>query len=670
MHSRSTPLGIVNPGLLARAVAALAVTAMAAGCPDKGGGAREPGAQAQARVSSFSEPSAVRLLVAAPPYVFAASEHDLVRWNPRTGESLTLDADHGLPGERVEAMAHDHGSGVLWLATDRGVSRYDVKQNTFTSLADAPVESFAGVALAPAGEGGVWLGHEGGLVRADSSGAWQKSKVSQPVTALLSGRNRTLWIGTGAGAMSLSPGNELTAYGPAEGCDVSRVRFVAEAPGGVPVIVGENKAGEQRIALVLNNTCATYRASPNTQWLAAARGPEELIVLTPEHLYGMSMSMVGARSLSREGMRLLPVSALPGTTPRKSPYGIRSLEADAPARSQAIEVMGEQVLVGTAALGVASVPMDERGGEPGWLRRGELVQEAQAVTVACAARNDCFVATGGPRAWRYQGTGFAPESVDGLRVLAFAQAQGGELYALTRSADDTRILGYRRVDDGWSQVTGLEIEVPNRKPHVRCARFDPSGLLWLGLAYEDEAGDIRSHGVAAVDMSLAVVTYHRDSADAQDARDGVLPIPNGVADVAFHDETVWLATSEGAVRALGQDIAVFSEANGLMSEFVYGVAVAPGGAVYIATSKGVGVYQGGQWQFPKDLRWPVNDVEIGADGRLWMATERGVAVYDGARVRRIDEHRGLLQNEITEVRADRFGRMWARSSQGLTLISP
>jgi hypothetical protein len=655
-------------GPLLGPAAVLALAALAAGCPGHEGSVREPGFQTQARVSSFSESSAVRLLAAAPPYVFAAPERDLVRWDPRTGEALTLDGEHGLPGERVEAMAYDKSSGVLWVATDRGVSLYNVEHNTFRSLGDGRVESFAGVAVAPADDGGVWLGYQGGLVHVDAAGTWQESEISQPVSALLVGRDGALWIGTSAGAMSRAPSGEMTRFGPEQGCDVSKVRFIAETPDGTPVIVGENKAGEQRIALVLSDACATYRASPNIRWLAAAHGPEELVVLTPERLYGVRSSMVGARSLSREGMRLLPVSIPPDSPPRKSPYGIRSLATGSPASPHSIEVIGEHVLVGTSVLGIASLPIIERRGEAGWLRRGELVQGAQTMTVACAAEDDCFVATGGPRAWRYGDAGFAPESVQGLQVLAFVQAQSGEIYALTRDAEQTRIVVHRRVDSGWSQITGLEIEVPGHKPQVRCARFGPDGLLWLGLAHEDEAGNVHSHGMAAVEMSLAAVTYHRGGGAEKD--EGVLPIPLGVMDVAFQDETVWLATSEGVVRARGREAIVFSEASGLMSELVYGIAASPRGPVYIATAKGVGVYEGGQWLFPADLRWPVNDVEMGQDGRLWMATERGVVVYDGARVRRIDQHRGLLQNEIAEIRADRFGRIWARSSHGLTLITP
>jgi hypothetical protein len=618
-------------------------------------------------VSSFSESSAVRLLVAAPPYVFAAPERDLVRWDPRTGEALTLDAEHGLPGERVEAMAYDKGRGVLWLATDRGVSLYDVAQNTFTSLDDGPAELFAGVAVAPADDGGVWLGYQDGLIHADAAGTWQESEISQPVSALLVGRDGALWIGTSAGAMSRTPDGEMARFGPEQGCDVSKVRFIAEAPDGVPMIVGENKAGEQRIALVLSGACATYRASPSIRWLAAAQGPDELVVLTPERLYGVRTSMVGARSLSREGMRLLPVPILPDSLPGKSPYGIRSLETDSLSSPHSIEVIGEHVLVGTSVLGIASLPMAERRGEAGWLRRGELVQGAQTMTVACAAERDCFVATGGPRTWRYSDAGFAPERVHDLRVLAFVQARSGDIYALTRNAEHTRIVAHRRTDSGWSQIIGLEIEVPGHEPQVRCARFGPDGLLWVGLGYEDEAGKVRSYGVAAVEMNLATVAYHRGSADKNE---GALPIPMEVKDVSFQDEAVWLATSEGVVRALGRDVALFSEVSGLMSELVYGIAASPKGPVYIATGKGMGVYEGGQWLFPTELRWPVNDVEMSQDGRLWMATERGVVVYDGTRVRRIDEHRGLLQNEIAEIRADRFGRIWARSSQGITLITP
>ena len=52
-----------------------------------------------------------------------------------------------------------------------------------------------------------------------------------------------------------------------------------------------------------------------------------------------------------------------------------------------------------------------------------------------------------------------------------------------------------------------------------------------------------------------------------------------------------------------------------------------------------------------------------------MATERGIAAWDGKKVRRVDTRRGLAENEVLDVAADQFDRVWARGPGSLTLIS-
>ena len=73
---------------------------------------------------------------------------------------------------------------------------------------------------------------------------------------------------------------------------------------------------------------------------------------------------------------------------------------------------------------------------------------------------------------------------------------------------------------------------------------------------------------------------------------------------------------------------------------------------------------------PRWLRDAANDLAVTADGRLWIATDRGLAVFDGARVRRLDQRRGLIEDEIEEIAVDRYDRRWIRGAQGIALITP
>jgi ligand-binding sensor domain-containing protein len=121
---------------------------------------------------------------------------------------------------------------------------------------------------------------------------------------------------------------------------------------------------------------------------------------------------------------------------------------------------------------------------------------------------------------------------------------------------------------------------------------------------------------------------------------------------------------------IGDKVAVWNEAEGLRSEMLRGVACSAAGLVYLAAADGVATFDGARWAYPRLLAQEANDIEIGADGRLWLATDRGLAVYDGARLRRVDARRGLAENRIYDLAIDQFGRVWARGSQSLGIVSP
>jgi ligand-binding sensor domain-containing protein len=151
----------------------------------------------------------------------------------------------------------------------------------------------------------------------------------------------------------------------------------------------------------------------------------------------------------------------------------------------------------------------------------------------------------------------------------------------------------------------------------------------------------------------------------------VLPIPINVVDAAFCSDVTWLATSQGAARVQGEKVEVFYESNGLLSEFLRGIACdASGEKVFVASGAGVGIYDGKQWRYPELLKQSVNALQLGTAGRLWMATDRGLISFDGSRVRRLDARRGLLENQIRELNIDRFGRLWLLGQQGIALVWP
>jgi hypothetical protein len=665
MTPRARPLAFtVSPCL------ALVLALASAGCPSAQ--PVEPIERPRVRVRSFTEATPVRHILAVPPFAFAATSAGLDRWDLRSGRGVHLGAEDGLPGERVQALDYD-ARGEVWIATDAGLVRYDVHEEAFREVPPPPgiveVDAFEGASVSAAPTG-AWIGLRRGLFHVTREGVWSPTGVAAPVTDLYLARGDLLWVGTSVG-LFLSRAGVAVPLGPDLGCDLASVRFVASAPDGRAVVVGENAAHEQRIALASLGGCQSYRASPDESWMAAASRQGELLVLTDRRLYTMRRpSGSRGRALMRDGMQLLPVPRGDGAPPEPSPFALQAMSSPLPAGAQALAALGDEVLVGTQSLGTARVVAGRRALQ--WLRRGELVGEATALSVACAARDDCYVATGSRRAWRFDGEHFSVTGGGDRRVLAVARDGEGRIVGLRQSADGLGI-AVAEIRRGEWRETGIAVETPGRDPEVGFARFAPGGILWLGLRYRDDAGELRPYGVALVDLSAGQVAYHRVGDQGGELDRSALPIPLDVAGVAFaQGGTAWLATSQGAVRVDGDEVHVFGEADGLRSEMLSGVAWsrAEGGVLYFAAGGGVGTFDGERWSYPRELAIAVNDMEIGPDQRLWMATDRGLAVRDGGGVRHFDARRGLVENRIEDLAIDQFGRVWLRGRQSLGIVAP
>ena len=112
-------------------IASGVAVAMLAGCPPSTpmGPSAQTAKKGTVRMRAFTETSGVRLMATAGPYVFAAKEQALERWEG--DKVLVLSADHGLPGNRVLGLANDKTRGWLWIVTDGGVGYYDARVEVF-----------------------------------------------------------------------------------------------------------------------------------------------------------------------------------------------------------------------------------------------------------------------------------------------------------------------------------------------------------------------------------------------------------------------------------------------------------------------------------------------------------------------------------------------------------
>jgi len=608
------------------------------------------------RVRVFTEPSPVKSVTTVGKFVFVATDSHVERWE--NDSVLPLAA---VSGSQIAALASDEAKRLVWILSDTGVGVYDAGSETYRDVLLPPaIIDFGaitkGASLAPAADDGVWLGNHRGLVHIASDGTWTPTAINAEITALARDRNGWVWAATTSGLLVRKPNGIIERIGAVHGCGIDQPRLLVELPNDQLLVIGTDENGQELLAIGREIAWKTYRALPDVHWDAAARRGEGAVVMGDGRVYTISPAQPGRiRPLSRDGMRLVPL------TSSKSDWSIDPLDVQTPAGAISLGAAGDALLIGTKELGTARFkdgdarPLD-------WLRRRTMFEDATKLSVACAEEQDCWIATGGRRAWRWMGEGFVVGGPDQI-VLAVVRDPAGPIYALHRLPNEIDI-HLSRIDGAtWVPVPKVNITTPGATPEINFARFASTGSLWVGLRYRDGEETTRAYGMAIIEPASGKVVYHRTDASAKDE---MLPIPTNVVDADVQGETAYFATSEGVARLLRGEVKIWAEP---VTEGARAVTIALNGNVIIATPRGAARWDGKAWDVPPALRFEINDVVATKNGQVWMATERGITAWDGHKLRRVDTRRGLAENHILDIATDQFDRLWARGPGSLTLIS-
>ncbi|MCA1664060.1 MAG: hypothetical protein LC659_07315, partial [Myxococcales bacterium] len=398
--------------------------------------------------------------------VLVGTPRGLLRWEG--GRSTLLTSKEGLPADRVAGIAVDAQGGTL-LATAKGLSRG--LKGGWTNWPAAPVGSFL-TGIVSDGKT-VWAGGPEGLGRL-RAGKWEHFFADTGVTALAPGFGNTVWIGTsGAGILRIVRGGEkIERFGASQGCEIDVVRAMVAVDKTV-IAIGEGPSGP-RAAYFDGERFFSYElTSPAVlEWAARAGartlvGAGDLIYTvgavappdpkapatrsaaadeSPVQLRAIRSYVVGARAIALRPD--LPSTALDepanapkppkAITPPRLPKGSNivpvipnapegpPLAADEsslrlPDGVTAVAGSERGLLVGTRFLGALRIENDV----PRQFRINDLAAGAVRLTVACIAgknaADDCYLATGGTRAFRFDGQAFEPAPVDpepGSHVLA------------------------------------------------------------------------------------------------------------------------------------------------------------------------------------------------------------------------------------------------------------
>lgn len=152
----------------------------------------------------------------ASEFVFFATDYGIYAFNRNSETWSRITTASGLPSNRVLALGLDEG--VLWVATDSGLTSADVR------IGDWQTCDLPGTVRALAFDDRyVWAGGDSGLARFDKySEAWQNQSAA-PVFDLLAEKDR-LWIASAAGVLNYDP--KFDRVGPAPAPPDSYVRIV------------------------------------------------------------------------------------------------------------------------------------------------------------------------------------------------------------------------------------------------------------------------------------------------------------------------------------------------------------------------------------------------------------------------------------------------------------
>jgi hypothetical protein len=674
---------------------AVGVGACAAGRA-AGGAAPGPGAAAAAStpgpggftVTARGEPGPITALAFRAPYLYVGSPRGLRRSNVDSDEYEWMDAVAPLMGSRISALGVESG-GAIWVATEAGLSRLSraAVGERYEPLAPLPRVTF----LAPV-EGGrvptAWAAGPDGLFRVEGRQATHVGALEgAAVTSLDRDRDgKTLWVGTrGQGVLRIEGGR----VEPVLRADDVDVVGAAVTAAGMRVVGGRTRGGDgARLYFFTDAGTQAFRAQPDVRAARLFDGGREAVLLAgapgAERAYTLRPFDKGD-AVPAGSVRFVPVGHGSGER-----WAAVPLDERPPSEVTTVIAGGGAgvVFYGTEHLGVA------RGAAPRakFLSGSLLVGDAERLHVACAPARFCYVVTEGPRAWRTDGDSYAEARVgeaDDGETLAVVGDAAGALYALTT---EPRFAGLVITTlpagelDRWEPFMRVPLALPVRKPPaVSIAAVSPEGTLWVGVraGASDGSDETVGFGALEIDLQTKHAIQHPPAGGGDHARPDAVPLPQALTGVFFDQPTsLWFSSLSGVTRFASGKLESWGENQGMPSELVHGVGRGPDGDIWAATSEGVARFDGKDWRPARD------DDSAGARalvrdraGRTWIATAKGLRVIaptsrnardataPGARAgATASAGTTVLDADMRDVVLDRFGRVWALSSEAVALV--
>ena len=535
-------------------------------------------------------------------YTFVAYKH-------KAGDSTTL-ADN-----RVNVIFEDHAKTV-WIGTNYGISRYDRAHERFTNFRVVRGDSVSVQAIAEVG-GKLLVGTDHGLYAFDgatgTSTPYGGSAFSgYSVFALYEDRSKHVWIGTETGgAFEQDPSsgvvrqwvNDKTKPGSPPG---KYVRAFQEDPSGA-MWIGYYDAGLTRIDRT-TGLSTTYTISASDPLLGASRNIRAIL---PEGSRGL---WIGTENGGLEFFDFATRTFKLYRYDPTNPSGINSNSVWALARDQ-----GGTVWVGTFAGGVNLTKQNgdaihrfrSVAGDPRSLSFNSVISFTED------SRGGIWVATdgGGLNAFDRAGGHFTRynthnSNLNSDAVLGVAEDKQGMLWVGTWAG------GISRFNPRTGQFTAFTNKNSGlASNNIFGLQVDRSGALWIGTfreglqRYDPSTNKFTTYPIAKTESEIRVI---REASDGNlllssgaggfsifDPRTGkvntYLPGKNGVsanqvnAILETEPGIIYIGTAGGLDRLdrKTNTFTHFTDADGLASSFVAGLALDTRGHLWVSGDRGI-----------------------------------------------------------------------------------
>ncbi|MEA2700056.1 MAG: hypothetical protein QOI66_4327 [Myxococcales bacterium] len=636
-----------------------------------------------------AEPGPILALAFHAPHLWIGTARGLRRRNVSDGTYEWVGADSGLLGRQVSALAVDR-TGAAWVATDAGVGR--ISADAADNLHYEPMAPLAGItALAPDARGaaGAWAGGPHGLYHLDGR-SWRPIAALRevPVTSLEPDADGTaVWVGTRGGGLLridertakvvLRPRSDVDSHaGRVAADDLDEIVGSVRMQGG-PRVIAARVAGNMRVVLLSDDgDSEIFRAHPDVPVVAIVGSARQATLIAgvagAERAYVLR-ALAHAEAPAKGGIRLIS-SQVGGRR-----YAAEPLPLLFPPEVTVAVGGGERdgIWVGSAGLGVARAGPDG----PRYLGPGELVGDAERLTVACTTRERCFVVAGGAHAWLTDDRKFRETRLgesDAGRALGVVSQEEGTVSALIAEPSFAGVI-LTELSTGaetWREVSRTPLVLPTGTPEASFVSTSPDGALWVGLRVRDESGQSLAFRLFRINLDPGSALENRHTVGKIGA--GFTPentaVPPDLTGILFERDTLWWSSGSGMSRWQDGRVRTWGENSGLDNEVCHAVAVGPDGQIWAATSGGLERFVGTHWRSFGDQQQQHGTQVLGLanDGhhRLWVATTKGLRVIDREQAARGDAGTMIVTDGMQDVRIDRFGRIWALGTNAISMVDP